>query len=237
MRFCSVSQRAIAGVVVHWVIGALGHWKAECPQASQADKSAAPSTSASAHIVIDERPQEIFQASNDADEVISEDEYELPSVEASQHSVCPEESCFVLNHESRASGVAKLSRRMFEFNMTRQRFNVVSNPSVSMSCRQSPPRKCPDDEMSHSATVPFKCRSFVGSCASESVYSSLEDFCIHVILDTGASRCIIGDKTLQRLKQSLPECIRSQIRQKDSSVKFRFGNNQSLTSMYAVQIH
>ena len=74
--------------------GALGHWKAECPQASQANKSAAPSTSASAHIVIDERPQEIFQASNDADEVISEDEYELPSVEAS-HSVCPEESCFV----------------------------------------------------------------------------------------------------------------------------------------------
>ena len=67
---------------------------------------------------------------------------------------------FCLNHESRASGVAKLSRRMFKFNMTRQRFNVVSNPRCP--CRQSPPRKYPDDEMSHSATVPFKCRSFVG---------------------------------------------------------------------------
>ncbi|CAL1130052.1 unnamed protein product [Cladocopium goreaui] len=62
--------------------GALGHWKAECPQASQTEKSAMPSSSATAHVVIDERPQEIFQASTDTDEVISEDEYELPSVEA-----------------------------------------------------------------------------------------------------------------------------------------------------------
>ena len=92
------------------------------------------------------------------------------------------------------------------------------------------------DEESHHATVQLKCRPFAGSRIAESVYSSLEDFCTHAILDTGASRCIIGDKTLHRLKQSLPECIRSQIRQKDSSVKFRFGNNQSLTSMYAVQL-
>jgi hypothetical protein len=65
--------------------GALGHWKAECPQASQTEKSTFPSSSATAHVVIDERPQEIFQASTDADEVISEDEYELPSVDASPH--------------------------------------------------------------------------------------------------------------------------------------------------------
>ena len=47
--------------------------------------------------MIDERPQEIFQASTDADEVISEDEYELPSVDASPHPAVAEESCFVLN--------------------------------------------------------------------------------------------------------------------------------------------
>ena len=216
--------------------GALGHWKAECPQASQTEKSAMPSSSATAHVVIDERPQEIFQASTDTDEVISEDEYELPSVEASPHPVVAEESWFVLNHESRAAGVAKLSRRMFEFNMTRQKFNTVPNASASMTCSRLLPRKCPNDEESHHATVQSKCRPFAGSCSAESVYSSLEDFCTHAILDTGASRCIIGDKTLHRLKQSLPECIRSQIRQKASSVKFRFGNNQSLTSMYAVQL-
>ena len=216
--------------------GALGHWKAECPQASQTEKSAMPSSSATAHVVIDERPHEIFHASDDADEVISEEEYELPSVDASPHPVVDEESCFVLNHDNRAAGVAKLSRRMFEFNMIRQKFNTVSNASAAMTCPRLLPRKCPDDEESHHATVQSKCRPFAGSRTAEAVYSSLEDFCTHAILDTGASRCIIGDKTLHRLKQSLPECIRSQIRQKDSSVKFRFGNNQSLTSMYAVQL-
>ena len=144
--------------------------------------------------MIDERPQEIFQASTDTDEVISEDEYELPSVDASSHPVVAEESCFVLNHESRAAGVAKLSRRMFEFNMTRQKFNTVPNASASMTCSRLLPRKCPDDEESHHATVQSKCRPFAGSRTAESVYSSLEDFCTHAILDTGASRCIIGDK-------------------------------------------
>ena len=128
-------------------------------------------------------------------------------------------SIFVINHECRAS----------ELNLTRQKFNGVPSPHVSLSCQQTPPRKCPHDETSRRAHFQSKCRPFARSCASESVYSSMEDFCTHAILDTGASRCIIGDKTLQRLKQSLTECVRSQIRQTESSVKFRFGNNQSLT--------
>ena len=77
------------------------------------------------------------------------------------------------------------------------------------------------------------CR-FSETFASEQVYSSLETFCTHAILDTGASRCIIGDRTLKRLQQSLPAEISDRFRKQDSQVKFRFGNNQSLTSMYAI---
>lgn len=58
----------------------------------------------------------------------------------------------------------------------------------------------------------------------------------HAILDTGASRCIIGEKVLFRLRQHLPQELDSQIKRVESQVKFRFGNNQSLTSSYRVQI-
>ena len=58
----------------------------------------------------------------------------------------------------------------------------------------------------------------------------------HAILDTGASRCIIGEKVLFRLRQHLPQELDSQIKKVESQVKFRFGNNQSLTSAYRVQI-
>lgn len=58
----------------------------------------------------------------------------------------------------------------------------------------------------------------------------------HAILDTGASRCIIGEKVLFRLRQHLPQELDSQIKRVESQVKFRFGNNQSLTSAYRVQI-
>lgn len=71
---------------------------------------------------------------------------------------------------------------------------------------------------------------------SECVYSRSETFCIHAILDTGASRCIIGEKTLERLKLALPTSLTQKFRKKASQVRFRFGNNASLTSQYAIQI-
>jgi hypothetical protein len=55
-------------------------------------------------------------------------------------------------------------------------------------------------------------------------------------LDTGASRCIIGEKTLEKLKQALPGNLAETFRKQNSQVKFRFGNNQTLTSQYAIQI-
>ena len=69
----------------------------------------------------------------------------------------------------------------------------------------------------------------------ECLTASCEKPC-HAILDTGASRCIIGEKVLQQLRKHLPPEIDSQVKQVPSSVTFRFGNNQSLTSSYRIQI-
>jgi len=46
----------------------------------------------------------------------------------------------------------------------------------------------------------------------------------------------MGDRTLKKLQQSLSGEINARFRKQDSQVKFRFGNNQSLTSMYAIQM-
>ncbi len=56
----------------------------------------------------------------------------------------------------------------------------------------------------------------------------------HAISNTGASRCIIGDKTLDRLCQSLPGWLNKSLKNRPSKVRFRFGNNQTLTNMHQV---
>ena len=65
--------------------GALGHWKAECPLANSSEKSGSQSAAASANVVVDERPQEVFSTSVEMDEVFSEedDSYVMPTTEAS----------------------------------------------------------------------------------------------------------------------------------------------------------
>ena len=224
--------------------GALGHWKAECPLASGAEKSGGPPSTASANVVMDERPQEVFATVGDVDEVFSEEDdneaYVMPSVESSlQFQSCHAE-CFMLTHECKNRGIHNLSQRMSSFNSKRvQRFSGKSQCAcdpVESKRFQMPPRKCPDEPSSDQAPVANRSCRFSETFASEQVYSSLETFCTHAILDTGASRCIIGDRTLKRLQQSLPAEISARFRKQDSQVKFRFGNNQSLTSMYAIQM-
>ena len=56
------------------------------------------------------------------------------------------------------------------------------------------------------------------------------------ILDTGASRCVVGENVWKRVLSSLPGVLQNQIRIHDSQVRFRFGNNQSLTSSFRVQV-
>ena len=67
------------------------------------------------------------------------------------------------------------------------------------------------------------------------VYVSQDSQC-NAILDTGASRCVVGEKIWSQLVLQLPQNIQQQIRKLDSKVSFRFGNNQSLTSVCKVQI-
>ena len=53
---------------------------------------------------------------------------------------------------------------------------------------------------------------------------------VEAILDTGASRCVVGRNLLPGLLSQLSDRVRSQVRLVKSAVKFRFGNNQTLVS-------
>ena len=58
----------------------------------------------------------------------------------------------------------------------------------------------------------------------------------HAILDTGASKCVIGEKIWKQLFQKLPSSLQQKVRKAPSQVKFRFGNNQTLQSEFQVQL-
>ena len=117
----------------------------------------------------------------------------------------------MLIYEGRSLDVENLSKRMASFNSRKFHgdFNTSKglnngypmlpwkNPDVSLLNRASP----------HGPTIRVS-----ETYASEHVYSSLEMFSTHAILDTGASRCIIGDRTLKRLQQSLPQEISDRFR-------------------------
>ena len=154
----------------------------------------------------------------------------LPA-EGSLQTDMPVESCFMLCHDLRSSHISNLSHRMSKLNHTVSKVNGFRS-QMPIPCRPfASLRKCRDSEEScHGQLQAENCRPSKGP-TSEQVYRGLESFSNFAILDTGASLCIIGDKTLERLKQSLPRQLNEIFRYKDSQVKFRFGN-----SMYAIRI-
>ena len=204
--------------------GALGHWKAECPQAGSGEKSQGSMPSASANVVVDERPQEVFNSCAEVDEVFSEDdEYEMPAKETSLHSSHVEAVCFMLSHECRTcrnQGVVNLSQRMSKFNKSR---NSMGKPAVQTQVQEDMtrlPRKFRDSVKFSTAFGKSEPSDAFEISTSMPVYSSLESFCTHAILDTGASRCIIGEKTLEKLKLALPDGLVNSFRKQSSQVKF-----------------
>ena len=56
------------------------------------------------------------------------------------------------------------------------------------------------------------------------------------ILDTGASRSVVGLDVLPHVLKSLPPCVRDQVKEKPSHIGFRFGNNQVTYSQKQVHI-
>ena len=72
--------------------------------------------------------------------------------------------------------------------------------------------------------------------ASHQACSAASTERVEAILDTGASRCVIGDRLLEQFLHQMPKSTRAQVRESPSAVKFRFGNNGTLTSTKRVYL-
>ena len=70
--------------------------------------------------------------------------------------------------------------------------------------------------------------------AEEAVYFSTQGTC--GILDTGATKSVIGSKLLPSLLESLPDQIRNQLSRTTCAITFRFGNQGTLDSQQALVI-
>lgn len=213
-------------------------------------------STASAHVAEHDIPVVTFYAEDQGDDVVSDQEEPEahPSVSCSDFNegiltcVAEEDCYFQYNNNSSMPQVSahhmssKDKDRIHRWSQHAHRLHSRMQKFVS----SSQPKICPSSPASDMIPVHHKLRSHDGMAQNESrrfnfgrhvsseVFVVADQLASHAILDTGASRCIIGDKTFSRLCQVLPERLLKSIKNRPSQVKFRFGNNQTLTSMYQV---
>ena len=211
----------------------MGHWKAECPQrdGANAPSPANPPAAAAANVV--------EMDPHDADDILDDLEIFTEADLMKQVPVCSEservQDCFVLIHTpwNNPRNKSKLNKHVGNMMVKMGLSNSPSHLPVMPSAHAelSKPRQ---GMKTNSPCLPPARKKSIEVLPNLPVLQASEDTAAHAILDTGASRCIIGSKTLNQLLQRLPESVRSTVQQRPSQIKFRFGNNQTLTSMYRV---
>ena len=204
--------------------GMIGHWKAECPQKRDAAKEQAnvvqPEAEDDPHR---ELPQVIF-------EPLTEDQLK-------QH-----ETCFVVHSPARASegcirpsvqqAVLKFwSPRLNKYNPSKGRSHV--SPHMTRTAMNRRTQKLPAS--SPSVDTEFKHQNTVAECLTSQAHRTKQATGM-AILDTGASRSVIGNDHVTAVLQKLPASVREQVRECPSKVGFRFGNNHIAYSFKQLQI-
>ena len=215
-----------------------GHWKAECPDR---DKSSELGQTALANIVEEAPLASVHEVHSEPESSPSADECEssVPSAIGKFSSQCPlqvldvhdmthneVDDVFVVQALHEPHVKAALGKRMKSLLESKVHGHVQPKSSLLRS--------------------PGVLRSRCVKAAHSNVISEpLPDMCniaaacdrpSHTILDTGASRCVIGEKVWLKLFASLPNELKHKVRKFSSHVKFRFGNNQTMQSEYQVQV-
>ena len=219
--------------------GQKGHWKAECPSrgtsaTSQSTSSAQfPSNAASANFAIPEEP-ELVESEIFVDEDFSDDEDSVAlcftAVDSRMCHGFPQEQFSFNNVKNRMKLKDHMSRALHPVSQARdthhKRFPVIQtypqsqNNKVGQQVSSMPSATHRNVNVEKIKDVP--------------ALQVSDEKCTFAILDTGASRCIIGTNVLCKLLQRLPESVRRNVKEKPSQIKFRFGNNQTLTSQKRV---
>ena len=95
---------------------------------------------------------------------------------------------------------------------------------------------CPVSAASHSdRTEPASAELLAEPAAAADIFNAEEAF-DEAIIDTGASRAVIGHARLHRMISSFPRELTSRVMKVPSEVVFKFGNAGRLTSTYAIML-
>ena len=199
--------------------GELGHWKAECPLKSQAKESQANVASAQEALDPDLSDQVLFEAIA-SDPEVGFRRNETDKTEASQK----EFSACSINQPLRQELSAEVNFSEAIIDKTKA-FFLQRKPCAFSVGRTSTPSK-----QSRPAGTPERRRINDPGQASGFETNGM------AILDTGASRSVIGELHLPKLMSQLPEPVRSRVKEKASRIAFRFGNNQIEYSYKQVHI-
>ena len=194
--------------------GERGHWKAECPKLGRGSSSSKEATTTVAQVDTDEA----MAADHDQGLEVHD---ELPAGTQSLGEA------FVVIQESHACEIKERLRLLAEKTRKFQNQKIPKLHSLRpfhFSRRRRTEPEAPCTPAGHvdpvAEIIPAMTTTTVGSRESR----------VLAILDTGASRCVMGANLLNRFVRQFGEDIRSKIRVMPSSVRFRFGNNQTLTS-------
>ena len=229
--------------------GALGHWKAECPQRQKEARE-------TANLVQDE---DFAETGIDVDQVlfeaISDEEYDtVETCLVAQHCM-PRQSQFSpkIQEDTKRFWVKRLNTGRYNLKYRSQQHKHAKNredhksqPLQSSAKHQSvfhpnhPDRSIERiAKRSQSAKTPIV---IVPSNIAKTSEASGNGNHAEIpnrgmaILDTGASRSVIGDDHVPIMLQKLPEAVRSQVKEQPSCIGFRFGNNQIAYSYKQLRI-
>ena len=195
--------------------GERGHWRAECPRANAGTGGASSR----------ETPAGVAQAA--ADEGGSEIFDELPQ-ETLPAFMCAVNEAVALFLDEAHKDLTSWTRVNPEKLRSRLRNLVQKSRPKLNPCRLDASRMpCEPPEAPPSSAEP-EVTSEALACTDPSLAPT------QAILDTGASKCVMGDDLLREFLKSLSPTTRKEIREAPSAVRFRFGNNQTLTSMKKV---
>ena len=222
--------------------GQLGHWKAECPLRPK-EVSAPKKSNVNIVQAMSDEPFAVDDAEYDPEQVI----FEVVSQETQ-----PVETCFMTVSNNSSMFSPQVRAKVLQF--WGKRLRPKSDKSAlhrapgfqkGISSNHTARMTADRPEATQKATVcpvtrlPIpKLQLPINIAKSETDGQSAEtsQFRGMAILDTGASRSVIGQEHVPIMLEKLPASVRQRVKEQPSRIGFRFGNNQIAYSYKQLRI-
>ena len=188
------------------ICGAKGHWKAECPQKSKAPMQHEATTTVAEVLTGDSYTVATDQS--EADEILTQ-------VPTSAMSLA--EAFITWNPLDKQRVLDRLSKMVAQLRKPKKALAPYPRPMQRGATSLT--------ELSHGPRDPK-----TPVCQDDPAHALFSAVATDAILDTGASRCVMGKSLVKGFLNQLSETVRAQVKIMKSSVRFRFGNNQTLLS-------